>query len=455
MLALLAALALSLWTPAHYRASTRIRAKWDERAGRPQGEAGPGSEQDRRLEYVRQRVLARAALQQVLVATHLSSPEEAEKQTPERIRQLLGEIIVRSSGPDWYVIECVHGDPVRATLVAGLSTSRLLDEAARERAMAEESDPERLRARATDARRALDQREAELARLTAASAGRESPGGAQIEEERRAVAAELERARARKDRIREEIAAAGAPATDTQELSAELARLRTERADLRQRYTDAHPDVQALDRRIQRLEIALSGRQPAGTSPSSALEAQLAEVEAEIVEIVGRSARLEKESRAASARRPRAQDTGEQLERLTQQLQREREAYRALLLQWQDSDMALRLGRTTRTARFEVLQSAVAERAGPRRGSLALGALLFGLALGVGAAVAAELRDPRIEGPEDLEELLPTPLLGTVPFVGGARFRRRRRQHLNHSSATHTRSSPAKSRSRRATARIR
>jgi len=43
-----------------------------------------------------------------------------------------------------------------------------------------------------------------------------------------------------------------------------------------------------------------------------------------------------------------------------------------------------------------------------------VGALL-GLTLGLVAALVAEHRDASVKGPEDLERILPVPLLGTLP----------------------------------------
>jgi capsular polysaccharide biosynthesis protein len=43
--------------------------------------------------------------------------------------------------------------------------------------------------------------------------------------------------------------------------------------------------------------------------------------------------------------------------------------------------------------------------------------LLGGLAIGMLAAVVAEQRDRSVRGPEDLADVLPVPLLATLPLV--------------------------------------
>jgi capsular polysaccharide biosynthesis protein len=46
-----------------------------------------------------------------------------------------------------------------------------------------------------------------------------------------------------------------------------------------------------------------------------------------------------------------------------------------------------------------------------------LAGALLGLVLGLSAAVVAEQRDRSVKGPEDLDDILPVPLLTTVPEV--------------------------------------
>lgn len=76
--------------------------------------------------------------------------------------------------------------------------------------------------------------------------------------------------------------------------------------------------------------------------------------------------------------------------------------------------------------RFELLRPAVPPAAPESSDPLwfAFAGAVAGLVLGLGAAVTAELRDERVRGPEDLEEILPVPLLTTLPEV-----RERGRRH--------------------------
>jgi uncharacterized protein involved in exopolysaccharide biosynthesis len=69
--------------------------------------------------------------------------------------------------------------------------------------------------------------------------------------------------------------------------------------------------------------------------------------------------------------------------------------------------------------RFELLVPA-ALPAGPESPNpflFGLAGALLGLVLGLSAAVVAEQRDRSVKGPEDLDDILPVPLLTTVPEV--------------------------------------
>jgi uncharacterized protein involved in exopolysaccharide biosynthesis len=69
--------------------------------------------------------------------------------------------------------------------------------------------------------------------------------------------------------------------------------------------------------------------------------------------------------------------------------------------------------------RFELLRPAIPPDA-PESSDpswFAFAGAAFGLVLGLGAALVAELRDERVKGPEDLEDILPVPLLTTLPEV--------------------------------------
>jgi succinoglycan biosynthesis transport protein ExoP len=69
--------------------------------------------------------------------------------------------------------------------------------------------------------------------------------------------------------------------------------------------------------------------------------------------------------------------------------------------------------------RFELLRSAIPPAAPESSDPVWFGfaGAVAGLLLGLGAALVAEHRDHSVKGPEDLEDILPVPLLATLPEV--------------------------------------
>jgi uncharacterized protein involved in exopolysaccharide biosynthesis len=224
----------------------------------------------------------------------------------------------------------------------------------------------------------------------------------------RALADSLAAARAREKLLLE--AAASEPRASAPSASeAQLERLRGELRALRQRYTEEHPDVEKLRLQIQRLESA---------SSESPTLAQLRATRAEIAELEKRRAELARPAAADAAARATASAEHDAAQR----------AYQARL----EELHALVAGPGSRgpDLRFEQLrEAAVPEQPEfPSPLLFVLGGALAGLSVGLLAALVAEHRDRSVKGPEDLHDILPAPLLATVPLVRKARGERSDRQ---------------------------
>jgi uncharacterized protein involved in exopolysaccharide biosynthesis len=99
----------------------------------------------------------------------------------------------------------------------------------------------------------------------------------------------------------------------------------------------------------------------------------------------------------------------------------------ALADRWTAARVAQQLEPTWTSERFRVVEPAraPARLVSPSLPAFALAGLVAGLILGLLAALAREHSDRSIKGPEDLGELLRSPLLATIPHVGPARRSRR------------------------------
>jgi uncharacterized protein involved in exopolysaccharide biosynthesis len=241
------------------------------------------------------------------------------------------------------------------------------------------------------------------------------------------VAAELEERRLRAMRERVLALAEGLAATVT---------LRAGGADaVVIRCEDADPSKAAqVCNGLTRLLVEEAARERASGAEGAlqALDAQLAEAR----QILEKKADALRRLRAEEAEDSGAGHDANGLQKVARDYDQAWNAYRALLERWRAADTASRTGHSGRV-RFLVLRPAPvpATPCYPNRVLFALVGAALGLVFGLGAAVAAERRNPSIKGPEDLMQLLPQPILAEVPLV---RIRGSRRV------------SPARRRSRRA-----
>jgi uncharacterized protein involved in exopolysaccharide biosynthesis len=302
----------------------------------------------------------------------------------------------------------------------------LVEEAEKEREARSQANADLLAARLDAARETLEEKRAALQPGHDGRPGAPSgePGVspaqvARLEVEKAAVATDLAAAHSRADAFKRAIqgeADQGAAGSDPR--AQELERLRGRLAELRKRYTEQHPDVQALLRRIHRLEQAsLPG---AGRSEqASSLTAGLVDVEREIDDLKRRQASLQAESAQLKRSTRRERPSVEDLERLTREFDEAHRAYRVLEDDWRAAETAARIGGNA-APQFVVLHPASAPLGPwfPNRIHFALVGLAFGLVLGLWASVVAESRDRSVRGPEDLRDMLPHPLLAQLPWVG-------------------------------------
>ena len=426
-LGLLSALAATFLLPPRYRASTLVQAEWSSEADAAL-QRMTGDVAGRRLQAVRGRVLGRAMIDRVLREVGPYRPAGGEAPPLARqFEELSAAVSVEPRADDGFLIQYVHDDPAMAALVSNRLANLLVEESERERAA--HADPALLEARLADAGKALEEKRAAIRRrqekVSQGSSGEPDPAReqlARLDAAKRALAAALAVSRARADSLRRAIEAENRrPPTVEADPRAELEQLRAGLAELRKRYTEEHPDVQALKGRIHRLEAvppAASGRD----ALVSSWRAQLAEVDTQIEALKQRAARLEAESAqlAKGFRSPT-----EDLETLGREFDEARKAYLTLQEEWRAAETASRIGGGA-SPRFTVVRPAVVPSGPcfPNRVLFALVGLALGLTLGLGAAMVAESRDLSVKSAADLRKILASPLLAEIPFVRVPRRRR-------------------------------
>jgi GumC protein len=430
----LAAVAVTFVLPARYRASTAVRAVWTIEADKALQRV-TGDVAGRKLQALRGRALSPFVTQRILAEIEpYRKADGDEPPAAEQLARLLAAVSVERQGPDAFVIHYVHDDPGTAARVSNRLASLLVEEAEKEDAAQSQAHAELLAVRLNEARETLERRREALqsghAGQSVESSTEASPSPEQatrLEVEKIAVASDLAAALARADAFRRALEDEDRRGTESSDPRAqELERLRARLADLRKRYTEKHPDVQALLRRIRRMELAsLPG---AGRSEQvSSLKAGLGDVEREIDDLKRRQARLQAESARLTRRARREGRSVEDLGRLTREFDEAHRAYRALEDEWRAAETAARTGGNA-APQIVVLQPASVPREPwfPNWIHFALVGVAFGLVLGLWVSVVAESRDRSVRGPEDLREMLPYPLLAQLPFVRTRRLGRRK-----------------------------
>ena len=197
--------------------------------------------------------------------------------------------------------------------------------------------------------------------------------------------------------------------TTIQELKQQIARLNAEKAALRQRLQEGHPQVQAINTQIENAGARLT------VETNKVLEAIGNEYRAALAEEQSLSGSLEEQKR-------QAMDLNRKnisYSILQREAEGERNVYNALLQQ----EKEMRVVSNSRANNVQMMDAAEVPGAPftPNHGRDWLMALVLGLALGLAFAYTVEYLDDTVKIPDDVTKRLRLPLLGLVPAVSGGK----------------------------------
>jgi polysaccharide biosynthesis transport protein len=195
--------------------------------------------------------------------------------------------------------------------------------------------------------------------------------------------------------------------TTIQDLKQQIARLNSDKASLRERLQEAHPQVQTINTQIEAANARLQ------SETNKVLEGIGNDYRASLAEEQSLSGSLEEQKRQAMDLN-RKNINYSILER---EAEGERNVYNALLQQ----EKEMRVVSNSRANNVQLMDAA--ELPGgpytPNHGRDWLMALVLGLALGIGLAYTVEYLDDTVKIPDDVTRRLKLPLLGLVPAVSG------------------------------------
>ena len=337
-----------------------------------------------------------------------------------RVERVRGAVDIRVLGADRVELECVDEDPSGAAAGANRLAALLVERTEAQWTGQPPTNVEGLEMQLAQAGRALEANRQALDRLRRSGiAGSAEPVADVVALQRlaadlAALILQLRGAQRELDGLR------GAPRDGTVPPDdPELARLRQELTTLRARYTEQHPDVEALLRRLAERQAAVARAET--TSAPAEASPQVRRAEADIELLSARKAQLESEM--ARLRDPARDTQTAGSDRQISALEHERvslqEDHLALLRAMAHARLAAAQPRSSPTEHFRVINPASPSKRPffPDRRLYSLLGFLSGLTAGFLAALLAEVRDQSVKNAEDLMELLHLPLLAEIPFV--------------------------------------
>jgi succinoglycan biosynthesis transport protein ExoP len=386
-----------------------------------------------RLENIKPEILSRTRLERVLAETNPYPEIDSKTRAVETLREA---IAINQSGSDGFTLEFIHREPRKAQEVTDRLATLFIGESVKSREAQVEDAVDFLVTQVDASRKELEEKDAALRRYKEQRMGR-LPEQLQtnlatlemLQREKQTVEESLYLAREKQDALargvsRPSPAAArsgGAPPEPT-----DIETMRDQLALMRSRYTDEHPDVQSLRSRIARAEAkraampASEPDTPVDTSAAVTRE-QLRRAQEEVLKLEERQADLERRVTATRARVEDTPRTEQELSNMTRDYEKLNENYSALLSKQLDAQMAGRLERRWKGDRFRMLDPAhLPEKPDSPKPVpiLGLGAVL-GLLLGLGVSVMVEILDPTVKDAEQLQGLLPYPVLARIPHLAG------------------------------------
>ena len=201
------------------------------------------------------------------------------------------------------------------------------------------------------------------------------------------------------------------------ELERELKRLST-------MYTERHPDILALKRRIETLQSEGQGSSPTeplapsrtgGDRASLQLATAMANMESHNKAIED----LQKQIEIYKWRIEQTPQIEMEQSRLLRDYETMRRRYEVLLANKMDAKLAEQLERRRKGEQFRVLDSAIKPSTpfSPDASRIMAMALALGLGLGGGLAYLREMLDPRFYSPEEVEDFLSAPVIVSLPLA--------------------------------------
>ncbi|HET8667207.1 MAG TPA: Wzz/FepE/Etk N-terminal domain-containing protein [Terriglobales bacterium] len=226
--------------------------------------------------------------------------------------------------------------------------------------------------------------------------------------------------------------AKGPVVVDADALQKELEQKQSQLVDLKARYTDDHPDVVSLQRKIDALRKSMAAKPQSATAPVvpeppssnepkeiQQLRAQLRALDQAVADKKNEQQRVQHQIGIYQGRIQLSPVVQEEFKKVTRDYQTALQFYNDLLAKKNQSEMATDLERRQQGEQFRVMDppNLPEKPVFPNRQLFAGGGLAGGLFLGIGLALLLEWKDKSLRNERDVLHFLKLPTLALLPSV--------------------------------------
>jgi polysaccharide chain length determinant protein (PEP-CTERM system associated) len=444
---------VSLFLPARYKSETVVLIEAPTVSSELVKPIGGDTNQ--RLATMREEILSRTRLQQILEKFNLYREDIGKRPMEELVGRLRSSIDVsavrpmdrtNANGLPGFTIEVVAGKAQLAQQICTEITSMFLQQNVIISERKAEDQTDFINRQLQEAKAKLDDQDAKLADFQRRYMGA-LPDEAQtnfslltgLASQLDSVTQTLNRAQQDKvfleSALSQQIAAAKLSQTgdNPDTLSRQLATLEDQLASLRTRYTDDHPDVVKVKNEIaqarQRIDEQAANAQtvaqkekpglPVDTVQAQQIRAQLHQIDVTIQERMAEQLRLQQQISRVQGKLELTPAVAQQYKAITRDAQTALNIYNELLKKQSDSEMSRDLLRRQQGEQFRVLDppSLPQQPTFPNRRLFAFGGLAGGMGFGLAIAFLLEAQDTTLKTERDIEHILKLPTLAVIPAM--------------------------------------
>ena len=422
-----------------------------------------------RLQSMTQQILSRTRLQTTIARFHLYARDGGltnKLQLTDSVEQMRKDIqieLVQAPGHPGeltaFKIRYSAGSPELAQEVNSELTRLFIDENLKSQQQLSQSTTEFLDGRLADARTKLAEQEAKVRAFKATHLGSlpsQLPSNVQImsglQSQLQATQHAVETAEQQKlylqsllqqyQSVQESLASGDSPATPPEALENELKVLRVQLADAQSKYTDSYPDVVALKDNIakteklkKQIEDEIAAKQQLdneaeapeshrasvlrnGTlSPMMQIQSQLKVNQLEIENLHQQELKIRSEMSQYQTRLNGTPQTEQELADVSRGYEESQANYNSLLQKQMQSQLATSLQQRQQGEQFRIIDppSLPYKPSAPNHLLVSVGGLILGLVVGAILTAVFELTDTRVRREKDLQGLVPSRVLVSIP----------------------------------------